>query len=243
MQPSKSPDAPSNPQPKAPQQPPVPTMTSASLIPPLEPPPTPQLYEPAPELAEDIVAKPLGAPDFAQDIKPYLANPNLWPRWIFTDRRRYSQAIAQGWRNAKVSDFKPGFAKLNPFSAEGGTKFINGDSILMLIDRKIYLGALKYKHQVAAGLSDTIVQRKISAQKGQAAMGPVVNAVNRAREAQGKRPLLEVFAPTNDDVPTPGVLANPSVSAKELGRIGEAGRDMGSLADMAQAASDAEPNQ
>lgn len=230
MQPTKSPSTPQ------PNKPPVPTMTSASMIPPLEEIPPPQLYQPADELAEDLVAKPLGGPDFATDVKPFMKNPDLYPRWIFTDRRRYAQAKSQGYRNATSNDLKPGFARLNPFLAEGGTKIINGDLILMVIDRRIYLGALKYKHQVAAALSDAAVQRKISAQKGQAAMGPVVNAVNQQRAAQGKRPVLETFAPDETDVPNPGVLAKPDIANKELGRIGEAGRDMGSLADLAREA-------
>jgi hypothetical protein len=125
---------------------------------------------------------------------------------------------------------------MTPFAAEGGTKIINGDLILMLIDRKIYLGALRYKHQVAAALSDAAVQRKISAQKGQLAMGPVVNTINRQRVEAGKRPALEMFAPDDTDVATPGVLSNPNIAAKELGRIGESPRDTGALADMAREA-------
>jgi hypothetical protein len=47
---------------------------------------------------------------------------------------------------------------------------------------------------------------------------------------------LETFAPDDSDVPNPGVLAKPDIASKELGRIGEAGRDMGSLADLAREA-------
>src|SRR5277367_2131673 len=113
--------------------PPVPTMTNATVIPVLENAPlvNPRFSE---ELSEDITAMPLTLPDFANDVKPFLINPNLWPRWIFTDRRRYAQAKAQGWRNATQKDFKLNYANLTPFAEEGGTKYINGDLILMLID-------------------------------------------------------------------------------------------------------------
>jgi hypothetical protein len=219
-------------QPNNPQQPPVPTMTSASMVPPLEEVPLRPFGAPADELAEDIVARPLGAPDFANDVKPFLVNPNLHPRWIFTDRRRFSQAIAQGWRVAKKADLKPGYAKLSPFEAEGGTKYINGDLILMLIDRKIYLGALRYKHQVAAAFADAAVQRRISAGRAVSDLGGDVAAANQSRIRQGADPVMTVFTPGAADLP--GVMSNPANAAKELGRIGNAGRDTGTLASLAQ---------
>lgn len=210
----------------------VPAMTSASMIPPLEDMPVPQIGMPAAELGDDIVAKPLAAPDFAMDIKPFLNNSNLWPRWIFTDRRRYAQATAQGWRNCKMTDLKPGYAKISPYSCEGGTKYINGDLILMVIDRSRYLGALKYKHQVAANLSDAAVQRRISAQKGQSALGETVAAVNAALKAQGKRAAIETFDPSGEVEDMKGVMADSTIAAKELGRIGESGLDMGPVSDL-----------
>ena len=221
-------DSQNKPQPQI--KPPVPTMTSASMIPPLEPvePPNPRALPD--ELSEDIVARPLGAPDFANDVKPYLANPNLYPRWIFTDRRRFSQACAQGWRVAKKSDLKPGYARLNPFEAEGGTKYINGDLILMLIDRKIYLGALRYKHDVAAAFADAAVQRRISAGRAVNDLDATVAAANQQRARQGADPVMSVFTPGAADLP--GVMSNPDVAAKELGRIGGS-RDTGTLADLA----------
>lgn len=225
------PDTPSKPPfNTATQKPPVPTMTSASLIPPLEPPPQRDPRAPADELGADITARPLTLPDFANDIKPYLRNQNLWPRWIFTDKRRYAQAKAQGWRNAVQADFKPGYS--SPYVEEGGTKYINGDLILMLIDRKIYLGALKYKHQVAAALSDAAVQRRISAGKAVNELGSTVAAVNQRRAAEGADPVMTVFAPGVADLHST-VLGKPGVEAKELGRMGGT-RDMGSLADLAK---------
>jgi hypothetical protein len=213
-------------------KPPVPTMTNASVIPPLEQGPA---IDPrfAPELAEDIVAKPMILPDF---VNVPLANPGLAARWIFTDRRRFAQAKAQGWRVAQKRDVKPGYQSLTPFEEEGGTKYINGDLILMVIDRKIYLGALKYKHQVAAALSDAAVQRRLAAGKAVNEMGTVVAAVNRQRAAQGADPVMTVFAPGVADL-NDTVLGQPGVAAKEAGRLGNDGpRDTGTLAELAKTA-------
>jgi hypothetical protein len=224
------PDTPSQqPQPQA--KPPVPTMTNASLIPQLEDVPLRGTFQRAAELDDDIVARPMTLPDF---VNVPLANPNLAPRWIFTDRRRFAQAKAQGWRVAKKTDIKPGYAKLTPFEEEGGTKYVNGDLILMLIDRKIYLGALRYKHQVAAALSDAAVQRRLAAGNAVSEMGTTVAAVNQQRVAQGAEPVMTVFAPGVADLKDT-VLGNPGVAGKELGRMGGV-RDMGTLADMAKQA-------
>jgi hypothetical protein len=210
------------------------TLTNTMTIPKLEditsPTGDPRLRI-ADELAEDIVARPLTLPDFANDVKPFLVNPNLWPRWIFTDKRRYAQAKAQGWRNCVRADLKPGYANLSPYSEEGGTKYINGDLILMLIDRKIYLGALRYKHQVAAALSDVAVQRTVSAKQAAADLGDAAATLNQRRMAAGHDPLITTFVPGAADLKET-VLGEPGVASKELGRIGQAGRDMGSMADL-----------
>jgi hypothetical protein len=213
-----------------PNKPPVPTMTNESLIPPLEEQAVRGGYQRPLELDDDITARPMQLPDF---VNVPLANPNLSARWIFTDRRRFAQAKAQGWRVAKTSDIKPGYAALTPFSEEGGTKFVNGDLILMVIDRKIYLGALRYKHQVAAALSDAAVQRRLAAGKAVNEMGSTVAAVNQRRVAQGADPVMTVFAPGVADL-NDTVLGQPGVSSKEVGRLGGDGkRDMGTLADLA----------
>lgn len=211
-----------------PLKPPVPTMTNASVIPPLEEMPVhnPRFSE---ELAEDIVARPMTLPDF---VNVPLANPNLAARWIFTDKRRFAQAKAQGWRVAQKRDVKAGYGALTPFEEEGGTKFINGDLILMVIDRKIYLGALRYKHQVAAALSDAAVQKRVTAQRAAHDMGETVAAVNRQRVAQGNDPVMTVFAPGVADL-ADTVLGQPGVAGKEIGRLGNAVRDTGSLSDLA----------
>ena len=214
--------------------PPVPTMTTASTIPPLEP-LTPRSGDPRyripDELAEDIQARPLTLPDFANDVKPYLVNPNLWPRWIFTDKRRYAQAKAQGWRNCTTADLKPGYAALSPYSEEGGTKYINGDLILMVINRKVYLGALRYKHQVAAAISDSSVQRTISARQAANDLGDAAAALNRQRMSRGGDPLITTFVPGAADLSNT-VLGDTSVLNKELSRMGGT-RDTGTAADLA----------
>jgi hypothetical protein len=180
------------------------------------------------ELAEDIRALPLTLPDFANNIQPYLVNKELWPRWIFTDRRRYAQARAQGWRNCTKQDLKPGYATLTPYEEEGGTKYINGDLILMLIERKRYLGALRYKHQVASALSNAAVQRTLSAKRAVTDLGDEVAAVNRQRMSQGHDPVMSVFTPGAADL-NKTVLGQPGVAQKEVSRLGHEGKpDMGS---------------
>lgn len=214
-------------------EPPVPTMTNASLIPALEPVQQRGGYQRSAELDDDITARPLQLPDF---VNVPLANPNLSARWIFTDRRRFAQAKAQGWRLAKRADIKPGYAALSPFEEEGGTKYINGDLVLMVIDRKIYLGALRYKHQVAAALSDAAVQRRISAGKAINDLGDTVAAVNRQRVAHGAEPVISVFTPGAADLGDT-VLGQPGVASKEGARLGGS-RDTGTLASLANEVND-----
>lgn len=208
-------------------KPPVPTMTNESLIPTLERPPlqNPRMSD---ELAEDIVAKPMILPEFTNVP---LANPGLAARWIFTDKRRFAQARAQGWRVAKKADVKPGYQALTPFEEEGGTKYINGDLILMVIDRKIYLGALRYKHQVAAAYSDAAMQRRVSAGKAVSELGSQVAGVNAQRISQGGDPVMTVFTPGAAG-PDDTILGQPGVAAREGARLGGT-RDTGTLADLA----------
>lgn len=212
---------------------PVPTMTNESLIPALEVPEVRGGMQRAAELDDDIVARPLTMPDF---INVPLANPNLSARWIFSDRRRFAQAKAQGWRVAKKSDIKLGYQSLTPYEEEGGTKYINGDLVLMVIDRKIYLGALRYKHQVAAALSDAAIQRRVTAQRAVSDMGGVVAAVNQQRVAQGADPVMTVFAPGVADLKDT-VLGQPGVASKEGARLGHDGPvDTGTLSELASQA-------
>lgn len=205
-------------------EPEVPTMTNDSVLGP--PPPRPRNAPPE-ELAEDIVAKPLSMPEFAANVQPYLVNQNLAARWIFTDRRRYSQARAQGFRNCTKQDLKPSFALLSPFEEEGGTKFINGDLILMLIDRKRYLGALKYKHDFAYRLSEAGTAKRVSAQRARQEMGAELERLNRQRAQSGYAPLMQVFDPDKTDLEQVGVPVG------EVNRLGHQGRpDTGKVSDL-----------
>ncbi len=204
----------------------VPTMTSASLQSPNDP---RDLYDgrggyaPAPELGEDITAKPLILPNFV-DIKPSVMGRGLSFRWMFTDQRRFSQVRAQGWRVATKNDVANG--ELNPYCIEGGSKFVNGDLVLMCIKRELYLGALRYKHEVAARLSDAAVQKTVSAKRAASDMGETVAAVNRSRVAQGKDPVMQVFTPGGADL-------SHIPAAKELSRLGHEGPvDSGSGTDI-----------
>lgn len=205
----------------------VPTMTNQSI---LDAPQMRPVGAPAEELGEDIFAKPLTMPEFATNIQPFLVNQNLTARWIFTDRRRYSQAKAQGFRNCTRQDLKPTFGTLSPFEEEGGTKFINGDLILMLIDRKRYLGALRFKHDVAFRLSQAATAKKISADKAVQEMGGQVDAINRQRAMHGLPPLMSVFDPDKTDLQQTGI---PAQEAARLGQHrGKA--DTGKMSDLSK---------
>jgi len=213
-------------------------MTNETLIPALEDIQLPPGWMPAPELDESIEAKPMVLPDF---VHVPLANPTLSARWVFTDRRRFQQAKAQGWRVATKQDIKQGYANLSPFEEEGGTKFINGDLVLMVIKSSIYLGALKYKHQVAAALSDAAVQRRVSGARAAHQMGEQVAAVNRARMAKGADPVMTVFTPGAADLNETALAG--AAAAKELGRIGAEGtkREIGTAVDLANELQNARP--
>lgn len=218
------------PEPKTPAPPTQPTMTTSSLQSPNDP---QDLYDgrggyaPAPELGKEITARPMIAPNFV-DIKPSISGRNLSFRWMFTDQRRFSQVKAQGWRIATKTDVAN--ADLSPYLTEGGSKFINGDLVLMCIKRELYLGALKYKHEVAARLSDAAVQKTLSARRAVNDMGETVASVNRQRVAQGKEPVMQVFTPGAADI-------SHLPAAKETGRLGHDGPpDMASGVDIRQQA-------
>jgi hypothetical protein len=144
-----------------------------------------------PELDDSIVAGPLVDPDFANVIP---ANPNVSFRWInykAGDGLRFAQAQAQGFIVATKADVKHG---ADPYIREGGSKYVNGDLILMKIDRKRYLGALKHKHRVAAALADDSIQRTLSARR---AASDLANAGANNRAVAGK---MSVFTPDAADL-------------------------------------------
>ena len=169
------------------------TMTSASIVPEL---PEPRVRRPiAEELASDIQARPLVMPDFIH-IKPSATSRNLSFRWIFNDVRRVSQCKAQGWRVAKASDIEAG--QLSPYNKDGGQSFINGDLILMCIGRDLYLGALKYKHEVAAKYSDPGVINTISARQAATELGKA-GAARLGNDALNQ-PKMVAFTPDGTDI-------------------------------------------
>lgn len=187
---------------------------------------------PPEEMADDIVALPLSMPDFANNIQPHLVNQNLVPRWIFTDRRRYAEARSQGFRNCTRADLKADFATLNPYEEDAGLKYVNGDLILMLTDRKRYLGALRRKHEQAERLGrnpNERTARAVAVEKARAELGETANAINRMREAQGQGPLIEAFDPKESD------LHLDAATAQAVGRMGHTGKpDTGTGKDLAK---------
>jgi hypothetical protein len=197
-------------------------MTTAQAIPkdPVEVPYNP--FSRAPELGDDIVAAPLVMPDFI-NVPP--ARPDIAFRWInykAGDGLRFTQAQAQGWAVAQAIDVKGNY--LTPYKKEGGSKYINGDLILMKIDKKRYLGALKYKHQVAAALADDSILRTLSAKR--AASDLAAAGANRDY-FKGK---ITTFTPDAGDLSH-----TPLADAKELSRLGNRGGmmpDMGSSTDI-----------
>jgi hypothetical protein len=123
----------------------------------------------APELDEDIKAIPLVAPDFTN---PEFKSPDIIGRWIefkARDGLRYQQALAQGYTNVTMSDLADS-ASLKVYCKEAGTKYINGDVILMKIDRRRYLGALKHRFHQSAALSDPAVQQAVAKASAQAGL-------------------------------------------------------------------------
>lgn len=168
----------------------------------------------ADELDESIIAKPLVTPDFA-NIKS--KNPNVSFRWIefkAQDGLRFSQAQAQGWTVATEADIVVD-GVISPYRKDGGSKFINGDIILMKMDRGRYLGALKHKHQVAAALNDASVLRTVTAKQ-------TVSALENAGAAKGSNlGKMTVFTPGAADLAqTP---LGESGGAAEVGRLGGTG--------------------
>lgn len=110
----------------------------------IPPNPTPITLD-AEELDDNIVAKPLVDFDFTN---PEPKNPNISFRWVEFKARdgfRFQQCLAQGFVPATVHDVKnAGLLKM--YEREAGTKFINGDLILMKIDRGRYVGAKRHRY-------------------------------------------------------------------------------------------------
>lgn len=127
----------------------TPTITSKNIPIPQPPPPPSAPAAPATstvvvETDDNIVAKPLQQPDFV-NLKP--RNPNIAFRWVNRAAgggQRLDQMTAMGFALAVPTDV----VNLPPSLFRDG-RIINGDLVLMKIDRKAYQGALKYNQQRA----------------------------------------------------------------------------------------------
>jgi hypothetical protein len=121
----------------------------------------------APELDENITAKPLVAFDFTN---PEPKNPNICFRWVEFKARdgfRFHQCLSQGFAVANVHDVKNANL-LKMYEREAGTKFINGDLILMKIDRARYIGAKRHRYLRTVAITDPRAVKPIAQAAAQA---------------------------------------------------------------------------
>jgi len=136
---------------------------------------------------EEIIARPLSNPDFTRLTKK---NKNVEFRWVnraAAAGQRYRQALAQGYVNATSAD-----VDVPTVAFENGA-FINGDLILMKIDRKVYLGAIKFNEEEALRkVSPAGVEAKTKAEL-QKAQG----TVSAPRDVKSK---IQAFTPPIDSV-------------------------------------------
>lgn len=170
----------------------------------------------APELADDIVARPLVAPDFTN---PKPKNPNVCFRWIEFKARdgfRYQQCIAQGFSVAKKEDLANPEA-FTVYSREMGTKFINGDVILMKIDRARYLGALKHRQLKTQALTNPAVVKAVSVA---AASGDLIQSLGKMSPfIPGDSPDISLKDLGVDVSKIPGIRGTPGVESKTGGDV------------------------
>lgn len=191
---------------------PGPAVTSANV--PTQPPNVPHVAPPVeaapppveqvighPELGEmddSLFARPLNNPDFEQVLPK---NPNLRFRWINRDAPegrsiRFSQAQTQGFVPAIPSDVKnPDVVK--PYLRDG--HYINGDIILMKIDRRAYDGALRYNRDRALRLGSKAVQAPRDVIQGKAEAS-IQEGSARAPKSQLEK--VSLFTPTEKEIDT-----------------------------------------
>lgn len=164
---------------------PNPTVTSANLA---SAPLNPRID--AAELDGNIIARSLATPDF---INVKSKGNNLAFRWInykAGDGLRYSQAVAQGWKNATPTDCTIAGEGIPAVYQRDG-KIINGDLLLMKHDRATYLGALKNKHEQALHLAGHGGYQQEAARR----VGQEIGGV--PKHAAGK---INVFQPEGTDL-------------------------------------------
>lgn len=142
---------------------------------------------------DNIVAMPLNDPDFTTNVKP--KNPDISLRWVLyslgmrdgtASYLRFEKAKTQGYVVATAADL------VNPpmaYSVDNGTKFVNGDLVLMKIDRRRYLGAILHREQAAA---------KAMASTKQAGREEVHRSLAGAPTSQ--RSKISTFSPTEGEL-------------------------------------------
>jgi hypothetical protein len=149
----------------------------------------------APELDDAIIARPLVSPDFTN---PEPKDPNVQFRWIEFKARdgfRFQQCLTQGFKVATIQDLKHP-EKFAVYAKEAGTKFINGDVILMKIDKGRYLGALKHRYLRTQAMTDPAVARAVS----QASADQELKSMSKGK--------MSAFAPEAADLSKTGVNIN-----------------------------------
>lgn len=164
----------------------VPTITSKNVPTPQPPPSSTAPAAVAVKTDEIIVAKPLQQPDFV-NLRP--RNPEIMFRWVNRaagDGQRLDQMVASGFALAVATDV----IGLPPSLLRDG-RIINGDLILMKIDRKTYLGALKYNEQRALAQRGT---SKTNLEVGKKNLRETVGAM--PTELQKK---INVFVPSQTE--------------------------------------------
>lgn len=150
-----------------------PAITSANAAAPPHP-------DPLPVVDDAIVARPLVDPDFT-NVQP--RSPGVRLRWVNrihgNEGRggRFEQAKASGFRPATVNDIK---TEISSHMKVNGS-IIYGDLILMVIDRKLYDGALKFNEQQARNRVATATMGV-----GKKELGNALNEVSGSREDKGK---------------------------------------------------------
>lgn len=172
-------------QPVVPQK--QPTITSANLPPNQQPNPTPAVTKPTPY--EEIVAKPLRAPNF---IGLKAKNPNMalyWGNRAVGEKEsglRYDQLIAMGFRPAKPSEAVLPDGKDCPESMCRNDRIMYGDLICLIIPREDYVGATKWNAQSAMQRVRKLGQSPIGLKEGQESEGRVDKGSAIRNLVQGK---------------------------------------------------------
>jgi hypothetical protein len=153
--------------------------------------PRPNKGIPPAELADDIVARPLMLPDFV-NIKP--KNPEIAFRWVnfkAGEGKRFNEATFQGFLPATPDDCE------NHLGMAKDGRVINGDLMLMKIDRKKYLGALRYNNEavnrvVRKANRETVANQMLKEELGNASSNKATRPEHRG--------MIQTFTPSPAEV-------------------------------------------